>query len=305
MSEARRPESIAREIRDEIQRGRHRPGERLPSEREPAEQHGVHRGSAREALKILAQQRLIEVQPGGARVIPVHRASLDVLAHLLEAPGGPDAALMEQLLDVHELLLVGAARLAVERASDAELARALDLVDASAMLMRLQLRGVAVGDRWQAVADRWAAALGDGGAGQYAFNDVHAMLAYAAADRQVAQTQLLATMRDAAARDDDNGGFTRDVGLPLAEAVVALAHGDAARAVPLLRDVRPIAHRFGGSHAQRDLIDLTLVEAALRGGDRALATALAAERRALRPASPLAGRLLQRAQALRAAPETA
>jgi GntR family transcriptional repressor for pyruvate dehydrogenase complex len=129
VSDARLPEAIAREIRNDILRGRHRPGERLPSERELAEQAGVNRGSAREALKILAQQRLIEIRPGGSRVIPVHRASLDVLAHLIDAPGGPDAALMAQLLDVHELLLVGAVRLAVERASDAELARALALLD--------------------------------------------------------------------------------------------------------------------------------------------------------------------------------
>ncbi len=124
MSGLPRPEAIAREIRNDILHGRRRPGERLPSERELAAQTGVHRSSAREALRILAQQRLIEVQPGGARVIPVHRANLDVLAHLIDAPGGPDAELMAQLLDVHELLLVGAARLAVERGSDEELARA-------------------------------------------------------------------------------------------------------------------------------------------------------------------------------------
>lgn len=129
MSDARRPESIAREIRDDILSGRYRPGERLPSERELADQVGANRGSAREALKILAQQRLIEIRPGGSRVIPVHRASLDVLGHMLQRSDGPDAALMAQLLDVHELLLAGATRLAVERGTEAELARALELLD--------------------------------------------------------------------------------------------------------------------------------------------------------------------------------
>ena len=42
-------------------------------------------------------------------------------------------------------------------------------------------------------------------------------------------------------------------------------------------------------------IDLTLIEAALRGGDRALAAALAAERLALRPHSALAQRSVERA----------
>lgn len=130
MSDARRPEAIAREIRRDILGGRFRPGERLPSERELAAQTGANRGSAREALKILAQQRLIEIRPGGARVIPVHRASLDVLAPMLEQ--GADPALIAQLLDVHEMLLAGAARLAVERGDAAQLARALSLLDRAA-----------------------------------------------------------------------------------------------------------------------------------------------------------------------------
>ena len=32
----------------------------------------------------------------------------------------------------------------------------LDMIDASALLWRLQLRGIDVGDRWQALAERWA-----------------------------------------------------------------------------------------------------------------------------------------------------
>jgi hypothetical protein len=53
-----------------------------------------------------------------------------------------------------------------------------------------------------------------------------------------------------------------------------------------LSRVRPVAQRFGGSHAQRDLLQLTLLEAALRDGRRSLARALMAERLASKPASP-------------------
>jgi hypothetical protein len=63
----------------------------------------------------------------------------------------------------------------------------------------------------------------------------------------------------------------------------------------LVRPVRPIAHRFGGSHAQRDVTDLTLIEAAFRAGKRDLGKALGAERVAVRPTSPLAGLFAQRA----------
>ena len=54
--------------------------------------------------------------------------------------------------------------------------------------------------------------------------------------------------------------------------------------------MRNIAQRFGGSHAQRDLIDLTLIEAAYRAGETSLVRALANERLALKPKSPLARR---------------
>jgi tetratricopeptide (TPR) repeat protein len=161
----------------------------------------------------------------------------------------------------------------------------LDLVDASAMLWRLHLRGVALGERFDALATRWAAI---GGAGSYAFNDLHAMLAFVGAGRAELQRQWLEAQRAAMASGLDNAVFTREVGYPAALAVQAFGRGEYARAAALLRGIRSGAHRFGGSHAQRDLIDLSLLEAAVRSGDRPLAAALAAERLALRPRSPLA-----------------
>jgi len=171
----------------------------------------------------------------------------------------------------------------------------LDMIDASAMLWRLQLRGVDVGDRWQPLADRW---LPLARAGNYAFNDFHAMLAFVGADRSAAQQAVFEAQQRAMQSEIDNALFTREVGHPAARAVQAFGHGDFSTAVTLLRAIRHQAHRFGGSHAQRDLIDLTLIEAAMRSGDPALARGLAAERVALRPRSLLAQRLTRRAQAM-------
>jgi tetratricopeptide (TPR) repeat protein len=168
----------------------------------------------------------------------------------------------------------------------------LDLIDASAMLWRLHLRGVDVGERWQPLADRW---LPLARAGNYAFNDLHAMLAFVGADRSAAQQAVLEAQRQAMESDTDNAFFTREVGHPAALAMQAFGRGDFATAATLLRGIRHQAHRFGGSHAQRDLIDLSLLEAALRGGDGPLARGLAAERAALRPRSPLAQRLARQA----------
>jgi hypothetical protein len=169
----------------------------------------------------------------------------------------------------------------------------MDLIDASAMLWRLHLRGVNVGGRFDALADRWAAV---GGHGHYAFNDLHAMIAFVGADRPADQQRVIEAQQATLQSALDNAEFTRDVGAAAAEAVLAFGTGDHTRAVNLLRPVRSGAHRFGGSHAQRDLIDLTLAEAAWRSGDQPLAAALAAERLAHKPSSPLAQRLASRSR---------
>jgi tetratricopeptide (TPR) repeat protein len=175
---------------------------------------------------------------------------------------------------------------------------ALEMIDASAMLWRLTLRGVDTGARWNVVADEWAPKAEDG---FYAFNDVHAMMAFVGARRFAEADALLARMVTSAERADTNGMMTREVGLPVARALLAFGRGRYAETVDLLRPVRLIAHRFGGSHAQRDVLSLTLVEAALRAGHHKLAKALAAERMQLKPSSPFNWKLSLRAQADEAA----
>lgn len=174
----------------------------------------------------------------------------------------------------------------------------LDMVDASAMLWRLHLRGVDVGNRWHTLADNWMPVAT---AGNYAFNDVHAVMAFVGADRPDAVKGVIEAQQAAMGRNNDNVGFTREVGHPLVQAIQAFVDGDYRTTVDLIRSVREIAHRFGGSHAQRDLLDLTLIEAALRSGRRNLANALSAERQAKRPESPLSRLFAERAMSLNAA----
>lgn len=155
----------------------------------------------------------------------------------------------------------------------------LDMVDASALLWRLHLRGVALGDRWNAVADNWAPIAS---AGNYAFNDMHAMMAFVGAGRGASADAVLAAQRAALDGPGDNASFTREVGHAATRAIKAFGDGDYAETVRLLRPVRNYAHRFGGSHAQRDLLDQTLIEAAKRAGQDGLAAALLAERASAR-----------------------
>jgi hypothetical protein len=172
---------------------------------------------------------------------------------------------------------------------------ALNMVDASAILWRLFLGGVDAGDRWESLARNW---LPFATAGNYAFNDVHAMMAFIGAGRWDAARTLLQAQQEAMQAGDDNAGFTRDVGHPVAKGLYAFGRGDYAETVRLLDPIPAIASRFGGSHAQRDVIDLTLIEAAIRAGDRGKAASLAANRLAARPQSPLSRLFSDRAQAL-------
>ncbi|WP_054309311.1 tetratricopeptide repeat protein [Mesorhizobium sp. 1M-11] len=171
----------------------------------------------------------------------------------------------------------------------------LNMVDASAILWRLCLGGIDVGDRWAALAANWAPKAA---AGNYAFNDAHAMMAFVGAGLEAPAKTLLETQREAMQADDDNAAFTRDVGHPVTLAMKAFGEGNYKETVRLLRPIRAVAHRFGGSHAQRDVIDLTLIEATLRDGNAQLARALTAERALARPESPLSTLFTRRAVAL-------
>jgi DNA-binding FadR family transcriptional regulator len=127
---------LADQLRDAILSGRFLPGDRLPAERELAARHSVNRTSVREALAKLEQLGLVDIRRGGgARVCHVHEASIDVVSHLLHVDGRLDAELALQVLDVLEILVAGAARLAVERASESE------LIEARENLRRLDAAG--------------------------------------------------------------------------------------------------------------------------------------------------------------------
>jgi GntR family transcriptional repressor for pyruvate dehydrogenase complex len=126
--QASRVEAIAAELRAQILKGKYGPGERLPSERELSERLGVNRASAREALKKLEQLGMISIRRGGgARVLPIEQAGLGALQHMLSADV-PPRELVAQWLDVHELVIAGTARLAVERGTDEEFAEAKRLL---------------------------------------------------------------------------------------------------------------------------------------------------------------------------------
>jgi tetratricopeptide (TPR) repeat protein len=170
------------------------------------------------------------------------------------------------------------------------------LADASALLWRLQLREIEVGERWQELADHWQKqAL----AGARPFYVVHAMMAFAAAGRTGAAEQLFEVFSYNQTASTSSPVPEEALVIPFSEALLAFAGQDYAESVGWLTRVRRIAHRCGGSLAQCDLIHLTFTEAALRARKQRLARTLVAERTAKKPAS-LLNRLLQARLGMRA-----
>lgn len=171
---------------------------------------------------------------------------------------------------------------------------ALEMLDAAALLWRLHLDDVDVGDRWRVLAEDWAEKLD---APWYAFNDMHAVMAFAAAGRLDDARAVAARLREYVAEPPapvSNVAMTTQVGLPVCESIVAFGEGRYDDVVSRLHPIRKVVRRFGGSNAQRDAVARTLLEAAIRDGQQELAQALLSERLALRESSPYNRRQLAR-----------
>lgn len=167
---------------------------------------------------------------------------------------------------------------------------ALPRIDATALLWRLKVEGVDVGARFAPVADAWRRDL-EAGSGFYAFNDFHAALALAADNRREALDHLQQKVIQSSLRQSPNGEMARHVGLDACEAAVAYCEGRYDEAVEKLLAVRDGASRFGGSHAQRDLLTLTLIDSAARAGRNRLSRHYTNERLVHKPASAWGKRL--------------
>ena len=175
----------------------------------------------------------------------------------------------------------------------------LEMVDASALLWRLQLDGIATGNRFAPLAETWATRTTD--EPWYVFNDLHAVMALAGAGR-LADARAVIDRLDtyvATAAPSSNLRMTAEVGLPACRSVLAYIEDRHADVVAELLPIRTILARFGGSHAQRDALQRTLVASALCAGRLDLARALLNERIGVRETSVWSWR--QRAQVSRAA----
>jgi tetratricopeptide (TPR) repeat protein len=143
-----------------------------------------------------------------------------------------------------------------------------DLANCASLLYRLERAGRAVGDRWQRLAELAETRVGDH---LLAFADAHYLLALLGAGRVQAAQGFVESVRAAlAGRIDHDGLVGRQLGLPLSEGMLALFTGEPERALRKLWPLSVRMLRLGGSHPQRELFELMVVQATRGSGRGAL-----------------------------------
>jgi len=133
------------------------------------------------------------------------------------------------------------------------------LNDSASLMWRLQMYcGTPPPKPWVEVLTIAAPAAERPGA---AFRDAHAALAFAGGGDYEAMTIMTSRLREAA---EGGNSFARDVVLPLVQGIEAFAQGRYTESVRLLEPVFPQLVRVGGSHAQREVFEDTMLEAYIR-----------------------------------------
>ena len=116
------------------------------------------------------------------------------------------------------------------------------------------------------------------------FADVHNAVIFAVTGDRDSSARLAEELRAAIGKQ-----WAADIAEPIARGFEAFANKDWSGAIDAMEPVSASLVRIGGSRAQRDLVENTLLAAYLRGGRAEQAKALLARRDVRRPSVPLAG----------------
>ncbi|AZF05385.1 tetratricopeptide repeat protein [Pseudomonas sp. R5-89-07] len=135
-----------------------------------------------------------------------------------------------------------------------------DQVGAVSLLARLELAGIDVGERWQALAPYLQRRVCDT---VQPFLSVQYLYGLARAGKPEAD-RLLAALRQHSFGARPVWG---EVTLPLAKGLLAHARGDWQQSLAQLTIALPRLNEIGGSHAQRDLFALVELDARVKAGD--------------------------------------
>jgi GntR family transcriptional regulator, transcriptional repressor for pyruvate dehydrogenase complex len=114
-------------IKEMILSGRLGPGDRLPAERELSEAMGVSRPTIREAIRSLIAMHILEARHGAGTF--VSSLSIEELLRPLQFVFALSESGLQELFEVRLLLEPGAAALAAERTTEAEIAAMRECVE--------------------------------------------------------------------------------------------------------------------------------------------------------------------------------
>lgn len=155
-----------------------------------------------------------------------------------------------------------------------------DISNATSLLMRLELDGVDVGDRWDELADLCDKRTEDG---SLIFADLHYLLALVGGDRASATNRLIRRIHaDGAQASTEAAQRMADPGCIVAKGLEAFGEGDYGTAFGYLAKSRDSLQLAGGSHAQRDVFERMTIDAGLRAGNWTQVEAILDDRRAKR-----------------------
>lgn len=137
-----------------------------------------------------------------------------------------------------------------------------DQVGAISLLLRLELRGVDVGDRWEKLATYLIARIHEHA---LPFQDLHYVYALARAHQNEQVKEMLLSIQTYAKTTKSFIQKTwAEVALPAARGMAAHARKDWETTISELRPVLSRLHEIGGSHAQRELFEQVYLDAWLR-----------------------------------------
>ena len=157
-----------------------------------------------------------------------------------------------------------------------------ELVDSASLLWRLNLTGQATPEEWEALQPSLDTLRRTR---TYLFNQMHVMLGLTGAHLHEWAQDYVDACRTRVR--PDRPSLLGEVGVPLAEALVASMRGEYARVVEVLAPIRERIVEIGGSHAQREVFTDILLDACLRTEAYDLARELVHTKLRHRPERPL------------------
>ncbi len=128
----------------------------------------------------------------------------------------------------------------------------LDVCNAAALLWRLEMHGLSVDDRWQALQKFSTRRVQDD---ELVFSTLHYLMTPAVLKNKKLTSEAIDHFQNWSHEQTTQGDVCRQVGLPLAQVIVELGQGKFKEATARLSSIKDDIYLIGGSHAQRHLFD--------------------------------------------------